>query len=72
MKLDANGNVTWQKTYGGSSGDDCAHSIQQTSDGGFIVAGATSSYGAGSFDYWVLKLDANGNIIWQKTYGGSD
>ena len=49
-----------------------AHSIQQTSDGGFIVAGGTGSYGAGDWDYWVLKLDANGNVIWQKTYGGSD
>ena len=70
LKLDANGNVQWQKTYGGSS-DDYAYSIQQTSDGGYIVAGYTESFGAGYADVWVLKLDANGNVQWQKTYGGS-
>jgi uncharacterized delta-60 repeat protein len=70
LKLDAAGNVIWQKTYGGSN-EDYAYSIQQTSDGGFIVAGYTRSYGAGSDDIWVLKLDAAGNVIWQKTYGGS-
>ena len=69
LKLDANGNVIWQKTYGGSSFDEVS-SIQETSDNGFIVAGSTDSYGAGSDDYWVLKLDANGNVVWQKTYGG--
>ncbi len=68
LKLDANGNIQWQKTYGGTNYDG-AHSIQQTSDGGYIVAGYTSSFGAGSNDYWILKLDANGNIQWQKTYG---
>jgi uncharacterized delta-60 repeat protein len=69
VKLNANGNITWQKTYGGS-GVDSATSIQQTSDGGYIVAGDTSSFGT-STDAWILKLDANGNITWQKTYGGS-
>jgi uncharacterized delta-60 repeat protein len=69
LKLDANGNVIWQKTYGGSNYDR-AYSIRQTSDGGFIVAGYTESYGAGYEDYWILKLDSDGNIIWQKTYGG--
>jgi beta-propeller uncharacterized protein DUF5122 len=70
LKLNANGNVIWQKTYGGS-GDDLINSIQQTSDGGFIVVGSTSSF-SGSGGIWVLKLNANGNVIWQKTYGGSD
>ena len=69
LKLDANGNVQWQKTYGGSD-DDEAYSIQQTLDGGYIVAGYTKSFGAGYHDVWVLKLDSNGNIQWQKTYGG--
>jgi uncharacterized delta-60 repeat protein len=69
LKLDANGNIQWQKTYGGSD-DDKAYSIQQTSDGGYIVAGSTRSFGAGYNDVWVLKLDANGNIQWQKAYGG--
>ena len=69
LKLDQNGNVTWQKTYGGYA-HDVANSIQQTSDGGYIVAGKTNSFGAGSSDVWVLKLDKDGNIQWQKTYGG--
>jgi hypothetical protein len=62
--------TTWAKTYGGS-GDDEPYSIQQTSDGGYIVAGPTSSFGAGSYDIWVLKLNADGTVAWQKTYGGS-
>jgi uncharacterized protein YuzE len=71
LKLDTDGNITWQKTYGGSSGD-AAYSIRVTSDGGYIVAGYTASYGAGIYDYWVLKLDTNGNVTWQKTYGGTN
>ncbi len=53
----------------GEDGDQ-AYSIQQTSDGGYIVAGYTESFGAGDCDAWVIKLDANGNVQWQKTYGG--
>jgi Domain of unknown function (DUF5122) beta-propeller len=71
LKLNSSGNVTWQKTYGGSDSD-YVFSIQETLDGGFIVAGSTYSYGAGIEDFLVLKLDANGNVTWQKTYGGSD
>jgi len=69
LKLDVNGNIAWQKTYGGD-GADIAHSIQQTTEGGFIVAGETSSFGAET-DVWILKMDANGNIAWEKRYGGS-
>jgi len=68
LKLDSGGNITWQKTYGGS-GEDVANSIQQTTDGGYIVAGYTESFGAGYFDCWILKLDSGGNVTWQKTYG---
>jgi len=71
LKLDNNGNITWQKTYGGSKGD-YASSIQQTQDGGYIVLGHTYSFGAGWDDVWVLKLDSSGNVTWQKTYGESD
>ena len=73
FKLDSSGNLQsgWPKTYGGTSRD-AANSIQQTSDGGFIVAGETSSSGAGYADFWILKLNANGDIVWQKTYGGSN
>ena len=70
FKLDENGNLIWQKTYGGS-GSDLAYSIQQTTDGGYIVAGITASLGAGSYDVYVLKLDKDGNLIWEKAYGGS-
>ncbi len=69
-KIDGNGNEVWLKIYGGSS-EDRANSIQETSDGGYIVAGYTFSYGSGSYDFWVLKLDGSGNTEWQKTYGGS-
>ena len=68
LKLNNNGDVLWEKTYGGNSQDE-AHSIQQTTDGGYIVAGYTRSFGAGNYDIWALKLASDGNIIWQKTYG---
>lgn len=61
----------WAATYGGVGADE-ALSIQQTSDGGYIVASYTESFGAGGGDFWVLKLKADGNVVWQKTYGGSD
>ena len=71
LKLDADGNIQWQKTYGGGDHDG-ASSIQQTTDGGYIVAGRTKSFGVGNEDAWVLKLDADGNIQWQKAYGDND
>ncbi|MFZ8835386.1 MAG: T9SS type A sorting domain-containing protein [Candidatus Caldipriscus sp.] len=70
IKTDANGNVQWVKTYGGLDWD-WASSVQQTSDGGYILAGYTTSFGAGSSDIILIKTDANGNIIWAKTYGGT-
>jgi hypothetical protein len=60
----------WAITYGGSEYDR-ALSIQQTSDGGYIIAGKTDSFDAGGGDTWVLKLSSAGEIEWQKTYGGS-
>lgn len=70
VKLDNRGIPQWQKAYGGS-GDDIARTILETSDGGYLVAGSSRSFGAGSEDYWVLKLDSDGSINWQKTYAGS-
>ncbi len=61
----------WSKTFGGSSWDK-VRALQQTRDGGYIVAGNTFSFGAGGYDVWVLKLSADGSVEWQKTYGGRD
>ncbi|NIO09812.1 MAG: hypothetical protein GTO40_18125, partial [Deltaproteobacteria bacterium] len=69
LKLDAGGDVQWEKTYGGDYGD-YAQSVSPTSDGGYVVAGHTESFGAGGYDFWVLKLDGDGTVQWQKTYGG--
>ena len=77
VKLNSFGTIVWQKVLGGS-GTETAYSIQQTSDGGYIVAGNSSSADGditgnlGEYDYWVVKLDINGNITWQKSLGGSD
>ncbi|WP_461867042.1 PEGA domain-containing protein [Thermococcus sp.] len=68
FRLDENGNVKWQKTYGGSAYD-WANAVAVTPNGDIIVAGYTKSFGAGSADAWILRLDSNGNVKWQKTYG---
>jgi hypothetical protein len=70
VKLDSSGNVLWTKTIGGSS-EDVANSIIQSSDGGYVVAGGTKSFGAGGWDMYVVKLDSSGNVLWTKTIGGS-
>jgi len=76
LKLDANGNLEWNKTYGGSK-DDRGQSLVQTSDGGYALTGyAMSDDGDGSVnngfhDNWVLKLDASGTIEWEKSFGFS-
>jgi len=77
VKLNSSGDIIWQKCFGGTD-DDVAFSIQQTSDGGFIVAGYTSSNDGdvsgnhGSWDSWVVKLNSSGDIEWQKCLGGTD
>jgi len=71
VKLDANGNLQWTKTIGGEGWDE-GHSLIQTSDGGYAIAGFTNSFGAGSGDVYVVKLDANGNLQWTNTIGGKN
>ncbi len=60
-------NAQWARIYGGSNWDN-ARSIQQTSDGGYIIAGYTVSFGNG--DFWVIKISSDGVIEWQRIYGG--
>jgi len=70
IKLDSLGNLSWAKTIGGTS-DDYGYSIQQTSDGGYVITGTTYSFGAGGYDVFVIKLDSLGNLSWAKTIGGT-
>jgi hypothetical protein len=58
----------WTKRYGGGSYD-CAYSVCQTTDGGFVLVGITESFGAGDEDVWLLRTDVNGDTLWTKTYG---
>jgi hypothetical protein len=81
VKLSSSGDIKWQKSLGGSGSDE-ANSIQQTSDGGYIVAGYSNSNDGDvsgnhtfdeytTYDYWVVKLNSSGGIEWQKSLGGS-
>jgi len=76
VKLDAEGDIEWQKSLGGS-GTDAAYSIKQTFDGGYIVAGYSYSNDGdvgknyGSADFWIVKLDSSGDTLWTKGFGGS-
>ncbi len=71
VKTDATGDTIWTETIGGT-GNDLSSAIQQTSDGGYIIAASTNSFGAGNFDAWLIKTDADGDTIWTRTYGGTD
>jgi hypothetical protein len=70
IKTDATGNMQWNKTYGGTPGEQ-AYSVILTMDGGYVVTGLTSSFGAVGYDAWLFKTDAAGTLQWNKIYGGS-
>jgi hypothetical protein len=70
VKTDVNGNMQWNRAYGGTNCDIC-HSLIETADGGYALAGQTFSFGAGDSDFWVVKTDSTGNMQWNRTYGGA-
>jgi len=70
IKTDYNGYIEWDETYGGLD-EDRGYSIQQTNDNGYIIGGTTASYGMGMYDFWLIKIDVNGNVEWENTYGGT-
>lgn len=71
LKLNSIGDTIWTKTFGGS-GNEEGWFVQQASDGGYIIAGETQSFGSGAKDVYLIKTDANGNALWTKTFGGTN
>ncbi len=71
MKTDEQGDSLWMKTYGGTA-DERAFTIQTTADGGYALSGYTDTYGAGFFDFYLVKTDGDGDTLWTRTYGGTN
>lgn len=69
LKTDVNGDILWTKTFGGDN-DDWGNAVIQTTDGGYLVCGCTSSYGTNEKDVYLIKTDSNGNTLWTNSYGG--
>ena len=71
IKTDAEGQKEWDRTYGGL-GKDLGFFVQQTKDEGYIIVGGKKSFWIiGSYDLWIIKTDAKGNVLWDRTFGGS-
>lgn len=70
LRIDAVGNPLWNTTFGGT-GSDYAQSMIECSDGGYAIIGYTNSFGAGEMDVWLIRLDADGNHLWNTTFGGT-
>jgi predicted secreted protein len=71
IKVNATGDMQWNKTYGGAGSDQSFNAIVQTRDGGYAIAGITTSFGAGGIDAWLVKVNSTGDMQWNKTYGGA-
>jgi hypothetical protein len=71
IKADADGDTLWTKTYGGFEWDE-GFSVEQTADGGYVIGGYTSGFGAGAYDVYVIKTNASGDTLWTRTYGGAE
>jgi len=74
IKTDSDGNIEWDQTFGGNSVPnkfDMGYSVQQTIDGGYIIAGDTEIYFVSKSDVWLIKTDSSGNEEWNQTFGGS-
>jgi len=77
IKLDSIGNIQWQKSYGGTSSDR-GNSVTIIDDGGYLITGLSSSNNGdvsgnhGEADYWILKINSDGDLVWQKCYGGTE
>ncbi len=71
VKVDPEGNEMWSSTFGGAN-DDRGWSVQETSDGGYIIAGETNSSGAGGSDVYIVKVDPQGGETWSSTFGGPE
>lgn len=71
VKLDANGNVSWDKHYGDIM-NEYGYTILETAANGYLIGGATQSFGAGNYDFCLIETDASGDTLWTKAYGGAD
>jgi hypothetical protein len=71
IKTDSSGNFIWSKSYG-YFGDECGNSLQSTSDGNYIIAGYTTSFGNGDKDFWIIKINNAGDTLWTKYFGSTN
>ncbi|MCD6102046.1 MAG: T9SS type A sorting domain-containing protein, partial [Candidatus Cloacimonetes bacterium] len=71
IKTNSQGDILWTTTYGGTN-DESGYSVQETTDGGYIIAGRTRSFGTGNYDVYLIRTDANGGTLWTRTFGGTD
>lgn len=70
IRTDERGDTLWTRTYGGDTSD-LGHSVELTEDGGYIMVGQTASFGAGSYDCWLVKTDSCGDTLWTRAFGGA-